>query len=190
MQTYHHLELSKGKNTIFINTMQDKFSENFKKMSEDLEHLQNFVRFFPKPQITNAALALGIHVSSLSQYLAKDISKRVPIGAKLREQMRNAGYDFETGAMREQGGGNAAMLGYSATGNAVSLAAQSTGNAVSFYTPTEEEKQILQVLESYGIYTAEQLQKVLEITDTAADIFGSLSKLQQFKVLTQRKENL
>ena len=191
----NYLGNSYGKFRIFPNTMQVKFSESPKKMMSDYEHLKNFVGFFPKPQVTNAAQALGIHISSLSQYLAADESKRVPIRATLREQMRKAGYDFETGAMRKA----ISPLGES-TGYATTLYSKSSGNTESLYPQTDEnerkdltgeEKSIMAVLERYGIHTVEQLEKWLDATDAAIDVaemFGNLSKLQQLRQLKTLKQ--
>ena len=185
----NYLGNSYDKFRIFPNIMQVKFSESPKKMMSDYEHLKNFVGFFPKPQVTNAAQALGIHISSLSQYLAADESKRVPIRATLREQMRKAGYDFETGTIKKT-----ITLGQS-TGYLTTLQGESSGNAESLYPQTDEnerkdltgeEKSIMAVLERYGIHTVAQLEEWLDATDAAmdlAEIFGSLSKLQQLRQL-------
>lgn len=186
-----HLSKSQVKFNILANTKQIKVAFITKKVVTDLEHLNNFVKMFPKPRNTNAAEALVIDRPALSRYL----SGRTPVGPSLREKMRNAGYDFETGTLKRV----ISPLGES-TGYATTLHGESSGNAETLYGRTDEsqrkdltgaEKQIIAVLERYGIHTVEQLEEWLDATDAAmdlAEIFGSLSKLQQLRQLKTLKQ--
>lgn len=98
-ETLHRLNFTQNEALFLCEILKDA-KENMtpeERQNTDIKHLETFVSLFPKPQ-KNAAAALGINAPSLSQYL----NGTTPIGAKLRKQMRDAGYDFETRTIQKK----------------------------------------------------------------------------------------